>query len=101
MSITYEPYVNAECPRCGYTECRDDGPYEPGPIEAAGILPPVDPSVHLLWCGRCGKPFDAAPPEAHERQRAWTAAQHEAGRHQCCDPAGCPAAAEMAARRRR
>jgi hypothetical protein len=59
---SYEPYTNAECPRCGCPAGhRDDGPYEPHPLDELGALPPVDPDVHLLWCGFCGKPFDVSP----------------------------------------
>jgi len=59
----YEIYDDVPCPRCGYTECRDDGPYDyiPWLDDPLGGAP--DPKVHLLWCGRCGKPFDAGPPE--------------------------------------
>jgi hypothetical protein len=51
-----DPYP---CPRCGYPETVDAGPYEPSGLDTA--LGPVDPEVHLMWCGRCGKPFDAGP----------------------------------------
>jgi hypothetical protein len=65
----YEPYVNVECPVCGYGEAIDHGPYEPHPSDE--ILGPVDPDVHYLTCGRCGKGWDAAPPEAIERYISW------------------------------
>jgi len=55
----YEPYL-VPCPRCGYPDSRDDGPYEPHWTDAALGGPP-DPRVHLLWCAACGKPFDAGP----------------------------------------
>jgi DNA-directed RNA polymerase subunit RPC12/RpoP len=61
MTAAYEPYTDAECPRCGYTEARDDGPYEPHWLDRG--LPPLDPRVHLMWCGRCGRPFDVIKVE--------------------------------------
>ena len=64
MSQPYEHY-NSECPRCGYPETRDDGPYEPHWADAS-LSPPLDPRTHLMWCGRCGKPFDACPAEDPE-----------------------------------
>lgn len=54
--MPYEPY-HLDCPRCGYPESIDRGPYEPSPLDE-GLWPPLDPRVHCLWCGRCGKPFD-------------------------------------------
>jgi hypothetical protein len=60
MSGDYEHY-SAPCPRCGYPEARDDGPYPPDPASDAAFGGPPDPEVHLLWCGRCGKPFDVGP----------------------------------------
>lgn len=57
-----EPY-ECPCPRCGYPKTVDLGPYEyvPGLDDALGG--PPDPRVHLMQCGRCGKPFDAGPEE--------------------------------------
>ena len=49
------------CPRCGYPESRDDGPYDYVPQFDDALGGPPGPRVHLLWCGRCGKPFDAGP----------------------------------------
>jgi hypothetical protein len=63
MSATYEVYTDVECPRCGYTEARDAGPYEPDPLTDDELGGPTDPRVHLMWCGRCGGPFDVAPAE--------------------------------------
>ena len=59
-TAAYETYA-CPCPRCGYPETRDDGPYDyiPGIDDQLGG--PPDPAVHLMWCGRCGKPFDAGP----------------------------------------
>ena len=59
--MTLTAYTTCACPRCGYPETRDDGPYESHPADV--LLGEVDPRVHLMWCGRCGKPFDAAPDE--------------------------------------
>ena len=60
MTRTTETYSCA-CPRCGYPETRDSGPYDPHPFDAALGTP--DPAIHLMWCGRCGKPFDAGPAD--------------------------------------
>lgn len=59
----YEIY-SCDCPRCGYPESRDDGPYEPCALD--GPLGVPDPRVHLMWCGRCGKPFDAGHDHTRE-----------------------------------
>lgn len=59
MNASYETY-DCPCPRCGY-----QGPYEPSPLDDAPGGPP-DPRVHLLWCGRCEKPFNAGPAELAE-----------------------------------
>jgi hypothetical protein len=84
----YEPYTNtAPCPRCGYPEAIDNGPYQPS--FADDELGPVDPEVHMMICGRCGKPFDVAPEAAIERRRQWVQSQHDLGRHQCCSSADC------------
>jgi len=64
MAQPYERY-NSECPRCGYPETRDDGPYKPHWTDAT-LSPPLDPRTHLMWCGRCGKPFDACPVDEQE-----------------------------------
>jgi DNA-directed RNA polymerase subunit RPC12/RpoP len=62
---TYEAYTDVECPRCGYTEARDDGPYSYHPFDdELGGTP--DPHIHLMWCGRCGKPFDVGPAEMQQ-----------------------------------
>lgn len=53
-----------ECPRCGYPEPVDHGPYEYDPEFDDALGGPPDPRVHLLWCGRCGKPFDAIDDSA-------------------------------------
>jgi hypothetical protein len=92
MTTTYETYSSA-CPRCGYPETIDAGPYEPSWTDAE--LGPPGPDIHLLWCGRCGKPFDAGPPEAAGRQQQWAESQHQIGRHQCCDPATCETARQL------
>jgi hypothetical protein len=55
----YEVYTDTECPRCGCTEARDHGPYEPDGYDYA--LGPVRPQVHLMTCLGCHKSFDAAP----------------------------------------
>ncbi len=57
----YEPYVGVDCPRCGYPETVDQGPYDYIPGLDDHLGGPPDPAVHLLWCGRCSKPFDAGP----------------------------------------
>jgi DNA-directed RNA polymerase subunit RPC12/RpoP len=90
---TYEAYTDVECPRCGYTEARDAGPYEylPGIDDKLGGVP--HPTVHLMWCGRCGKSFDVAPAEGWEHKRAQVEAMHERGDHHCCDPDTCAWAA--------
>jgi len=55
-------YLYVECPVCGYPGTHiDHGPYQPHPLDEIGGLPPVDPRVHYLTCGLCGKGFDAAP----------------------------------------
>jgi rubrerythrin len=95
MKAAYEIYTDVVCPRCGYTEARDAGPYEPDWTDAE--LGPVDDRVHLMWCGRCGGPFDVigipdecptcgqhAPetgPEDGELMRTW------ADTHVCIPPA--------------
>lgn len=61
MTAAYEIYTDVECPRCGYTEARDAGPYEPSWLDEG--LPPLDSRVHLMWCGRCGGPFDVIQVE--------------------------------------
>jgi hypothetical protein len=86
MTTSYQTY-DAECPRCGYPETRDHGPYEPRPSDA--VLGPVDPDVHMMTCGRCGDVFDVGTPAAHQRRAEWTESQHQLGAHQCCDPASC------------
>jgi hypothetical protein len=58
VTAAYEAYC-CPCPRCGYPDSVDDGPYAAAPSDAE--LGPPDPLVHLLWCGRCGKPFDVGP----------------------------------------
>jgi hypothetical protein len=50
---------SAACPRCGYGESVDLGPYEYYPKFDDPLGGPPEPRVHLLICGRCGKPFDA------------------------------------------
>jgi hypothetical protein len=62
MSAPYDPY-GCPCPRCGYPETVDKGPYEYIPALDDELGGPPDPRVHLMWCGRCGKPFDAGPEE--------------------------------------
>jgi hypothetical protein len=57
MTAADEIYTDIKCPRCGYIEARDAGPYESDWTDDALGGPP-DPRVHLMWCGRCGKPFD-------------------------------------------
>jgi len=58
-----EDAYSCPCPRCGYPESRDDGPYQADPFYDAKLGGPPDPRIHLMWCGRCGKPFDAGPAE--------------------------------------
>lgn len=91
----YEIYDDVQCPRCGYSECRDTGPYTdywPGIDEQ---LPPVDDGIHYLVCGRCGKGFDAVDDDAPiiARRAAWVKARHDGGSHHGCDPAACAWAA--------
>ena len=67
MSMPYEPHDTA-CPRCGYPETVDRGPYEvafPEMTADHGC-----PEVHYLTCGRCGKGFDAGPEEAAAKWQA-------------------------------
>lgn len=63
MTTTTTETYSCPCPRCGYPESRDAGPYDYiGALDdALGGQP--DPRIHLMWCGRCGKPFDAGPAE--------------------------------------
>lgn len=74
----YEVYTDVQCPRCGCTDARDAGPYEPDWTDEA--LGPPDDRVHLMWCSGCGKPFDWACDGAEEikaAQRAWNEAYHK------------------------
>ena len=57
---SHEPY-SCPCPRCGYPETQDHGPYAPDPFYDMLMDPPYSAEVHLMTCGRCGKPFDAGP----------------------------------------
>lgn len=84
-------YLSCPCPRCGYPETQDFGPYEPDPSDA--IIGPVDPEIHYLECGRCGCGFDAGTEAAAGHRQAWTREQHELGIHHTCDPAACARAA--------
>jgi hypothetical protein len=51
------------CPRCGYPETSDAGPYVHEPVYDDKLGGPPDPRIHLMWCGRCGGPFDAGPAD--------------------------------------
>lgn len=63
MAALWEPY-GTPCPRCGYTETQDHGPYEYSPFDEALGGPP-DHQLHYLSCGQCGKGFDAGPAELY------------------------------------
>lgn len=90
--MSYEPYADTECPRCGNTENnRDAGPYEPHWTDRE--LGPPDPSVHCMWCGNCGKPFDVTSDEELARAAFAPYARYyaDACPHQDCHPGDHPA----------
>jgi hypothetical protein len=88
----YEVYDDTECPRCGNTERnRDAGPYDPDPFFDDAMGGPPDPRVHLIYCGGCGKPFDAAPEEVVRASMAgWLHYYSDACPHPACHPGDRP-----------
>lgn len=58
----YEHYLTP-CPRCGYPETMDSGPY-PNPPESE------DQALHLIHCPRCGKESDARQHRPGEPARS-------------------------------
>lgn len=91
--VSAEQAYTGECPVCGYTELIDWGPYEPSIPWVDDQLSPIDPEVHLMSCGRCGKLHDRGTEASIERQRAWIQQRHDGGIHHNCDPGECAWAA--------
>lgn len=58
----YEQYL-IPCPRCGYPETMDTGPYKNLPESE-------DQALHLIYCPSCGKESDARELQPGEPARS-------------------------------